>query len=155
MAIKVKLSKILEALELPEEMLAFLDPETGEVFWIPEDAWNKAEWVDLDLDDLSEWERNDVMKAIEVQDSDRYLSLPGQFEINEWRMMRDFVYTLGDPERSELLDAIHGRGAFRIFKSTANRLGLLDDWFKYRNDAYKQIAINWLEENELDYIENE
>jgi hypothetical protein len=55
--------------------------------------------------------------------------------------------------REELLDAIHGRGAFRHFRSTAERLGLVDDWYKYREAAFGRIATEWLEAAGIPYVE--
>ena len=43
--------------------------------------------------------------------------------------MERFCRTADDPSvRDELLDAIHGSGAFREFRRTVVRLGLLDQW---------------------------
>ena len=51
--------------------------------------------------------------------------------------------------RNELLDAIHGAGAFRIFKSTIRRLGIEDDWFRFRQAAFEDIAKEWLEAHDI------
>jgi hypothetical protein len=39
-----------------------------------------------------------------------------------------------------LLGAIHGSGAFRHFRGAVERLGLLDAWYRYREEAIQQIA---------------
>ncbi len=70
-------------------------------------------------------------------------------------MMRNFACMQDDDIREELLNAIHGKGAFRIFKMLVGRLGLLEEWRAYRADSYRQIAISWLEHHNLDYIEDE
>jgi hypothetical protein len=43
----------------------------------------------------------------------------------------------------ELWRAIKGKGAFRCFKDTASRLGLLQQWYQYRDDALKQYVLDW------------
>jgi len=66
--------------------------------------------------------------------------------------MRRFCYTIDDEViREELLNAIHGSGAFRMFKSVIRGNDLEDEWFAYRNEAFKEIAIQWCEENEIEY----
>ncbi len=33
----------------------------------------------------------------------------------------------------------------------AIRVKLADDWYKYRNDALKEIAIEWCQENDIEF----
>ena len=54
-------------------------------------------------------------------------------------------------ERDELLDAIHGRGAFRMFKTAIRRLGIEDEWYRFRDSAIEQIAKDWLDEHGIPY----
>ena len=51
--------------------------------------------------------------------------------------------------REELLNAIHGSGAFRMFKDAVRRHGVEPDWFTFRAGALRQIAIDWCEENQV------
>ena len=64
-----------------------------------------------------------------------------------------FVFTGGLLERynyrDQLFDAISGRGAFRMFRSTLDRLGLREDWYAYRHSAFEDIARDWLEEHNI------
>ena len=52
-----------------------------------------------------------------------------------------------------LFAAITGPGAFRRFKSEVRKLGVDDAWFKYRQAALTQIAIQWCSDNDVEYIE--
>ena len=57
--------------------------------------------------------------------------------------MRQFCFSVGDQKISQsLLNAIHGRGAFRIFKDSIHRLGIADQWYKYRDNAIKKSFLN-------------
>ena len=51
--------------------------------------------------------------------------------------------------REELLDAIHGRGAFRSFRSAIRRLDVEDEWFRFRKLAFEEIAKDWLRAHDL------
>jgi len=56
-----------------------------------------------------------------------------------------------DRQRDELLDATHGRGAFRMFKSAVRRLGIEQEWYRFRDSALEEIAKEWLEPNGIEY----
>jgi hypothetical protein len=49
------------------------------------------------------------------------------------------------------LRAIKGKGAFRYFKDTINRLGLREQWFQYRDEALKEFVVEWAEANNVPY----
>jgi hypothetical protein len=68
--------------------------------------------------------------------------------------MEDFCHSIEDRGVSEKLSAaIKGRGAFGRFKENIVRLGIEAKWFKYRKEAFRKIAIEWCEENQIDYID--
>jgi hypothetical protein len=78
--------------------------------------------------------------------------LPSKFDVHEWDIMRRFSESIDDDEiRNELLRAIHGSGAFRYFKDSVCRRDLRDRWFKFRDEALEQIAIEWCKENGIEY----
>ena len=155
MGVAVKLDAIIDAMDLPEEWESLIDPETGEIVTISEDDRFilDQEGDDEDLD-TPEWERESIERIRKVLDSGRAIALPGKFEIHEWDLMRRFSLWVEDPDESaEMLKAIHGTGAFRLFKMTTDRLGLRDRWFEYRTEAMREIARDWLETNGIEYVE--
>ena len=50
-----------------------------------------------------------------------------------------------------LYSLIKSSGAFRRFKDAIQDYGIADDWYKYRNKALKEIAIEWCEENGIEF----
>ena len=48
-------------------------------------------------------------------------------------------------------EAIHGAGAFRMFKSVIRRRGMEKDWHSFRDRALEQIAREWCEENDIPF----
>jgi hypothetical protein len=147
----VSLQTVVDGLEMVgTDRRVFLNPETGEVVMVSDD---EAAVLDSDPDrDLEDWEREERDELREVLESDRYLCLPDSFEIHEWAIMRQFCDTVEDDEaRQQLLDAIHGRGAFRFFHQTTQRLGIRERWFEYRAAAFEIIAKDWLDANGLAY----
>ncbi len=136
-----------------DESHAFMNRVTGELFTVTSNELRAVE-EEHDLEEYPEWQRNSIRKADEILDSDDWLQLPSKYEIHEWEIMRDFCYSLADERlRSELLDAIHGSGAFRHFGNTVHYPGIQQDWYRFRQQALEQIARDWLEENEIPYTE--
>lgn len=67
--------------------------------------------------------------------------------------MERFCLFLKDQEVSDsLYHAIKGKCAFRRFKEGIHRFGIADAWYKYRDDALRTIAIDWCEENDIEYV---
>lgn len=144
----VKLSAIIDALETPsDETRAFLDTQTGQVLVLSDEELGAAE-DGADLSDYPEWPQENIeqAKAVQADEGDRFLSLPDRFEISEWDMMRDFAAGLENEDHAEaLLNAVHGRGAFRYFKDRIHELGLADAWYKFRGGQYRRAAMDWCE----------
>ena len=90
----------------------------------------------------------------EYDEDDDYIDLPDSYHINEYRMMENFVYSLPKGKNQTILyNAIQGRGAFRRFKDKLNDIGMAKTWFAYRDQQYKEIALEWCEENDIEVIE--
>lgn len=92
----------------------------------------------------------------EIEESfDEYIALPGQYEIDEYSMMEEFVENLPEGRKKmELADAIQGRGAFRRFKDTVYDVGWEGKWYKCREESYEQVARKWCEENGIEIIKD-
>jgi hypothetical protein len=153
MAIRVKLDDIIEGLELQsDERYAFLDKRTGEVVSISDEEMQAAE-DDEPIEDFPDWQQDLVRIAKEIVDeTGDYIDLPTKFDIDEYSIMEKFCLSLDDSEMSDdLYSAIKGSGAFRRFKDAINEYDIADDWYKYRNDALKEIAIEWCQENDIEF----
>lgn len=157
MKTKTKLKDILEAIDFQsDESVAYLEKSTGEVFLFTEDVLEAAYENDEELicSDYTDEEFATAKRVIKSPDN--FLELPSQFDMNEYRIMEKFCYSITDKEVEErALDAIHGRGAFRKFKNLISRVGLIDSWYKYRDNAFKQEAIAWCEVNDVELTHDE
>jgi hypothetical protein len=56
-----------------------------------------------------------------------------------------------DRIREDLLYALHGAGAFRHFKHTVRRCGIEKDWFAFRDESLRAIAVEWCEEHHISW----
>ena len=148
----VRLADIIEALELQfDESLSFLDRDTGQVETVSRDLLRKAEESGDDEEpDLPAWQKQEWEIAKQIVSTGRFKKLPTKFDVHEWEIMQDFSYSVAsDKIREDLLNAIHGAGAFRNFKTTIRRRRIEPAWFRFRSEALRQIAIDWCEEHHV------
>ncbi len=147
----VSLANIVEALDLQsDELHSYLDPDSGEIITFNDE---EAQFAERDnWDSAPQWMQQLLPRIKRALAEDRMLELPDRVRIDEWRMMQDFA---GEDAhchcRAELMAASHGPSAFRRFKDAVSRLGLEQDWYRYRDAAYQRVAREWLEENNIPY----
>ena len=147
----VSLKDIVEHLDMQmDEVTHYLDKRTHEIVTVTDEEISELEWSDPD--DLPQWLRDAAPRIKEILESDHYLALPLSFDVHEWDIMRRFAESHDSRDVGrQLLDAIHGPGAFRMFKATIERLGIRDDWFAFREKALEEIAREWLEAEGIEY----
>ena len=102
-----------------------------------------------------EWQQEDMISAIDVVENfENYIELPTKDEINEYDIMEEFCLTISDQRKQDsLLRAIRGKGAFRRFKDRIIELDIENQWYVYRGEQLKQIAIEWCRDNHINYVE--
>lgn len=153
----VKLKDIVDEMEMQiDEYRKYLNKETGEIVTVSSEELSIAEESEED-DDFSQypdWQQDSIKSAIDViVNWENYIELPDKWEINEYDIMEEFCGSIkNDRVSNALYSAIQGRGAFRRFKDAIIRFGVEDDWYKFRDEALKQVAIEWCEENEIMYV---
>ena len=152
----VKLSELIEALEFDfEETRTFVDLEDGCVVTVQKSVLSDVEEGDEEaLSDVPDWQKDEVeiARAIVADSGKRFVTPPDKYEFHEYRQMERFIGTVRNSEAADQLwQAIKGKGAFRYFKDTADRLGLLNQWFQYRDDAMKEFVVDWAADNNVPY----
>ena len=156
-----KLSDLLLALESPldpDEHYARFDRQTGAIVSVERRLVDAAEAGEpLTPQELPAWQREEIeiAQAIANDESDRFIAPPSPFDFHEYSEMERFIGTVTDAAHAEQLwRALKGRGAFGRFKHAAERLGLLEAWFEYRETAMKEFVIAWAEAHEVAYIDD-
>ena len=112
---KVNVKDIAGRLEmLFDDYLYLLDKRTGEIFEIDEHYLRIAEESDEDdnFDEYREWEKKNIQDAIKFfQEEKYYISLPSKYDIHEYQIMEDFIYSLTNEGHINRLErAITGKG---------------------------------------------
>lgn len=121
---KVNLNEIIEAIDEVngEEDQYFFDPKTDKVIYDADEA------------------------------EDGWIMLPTHSEIDDYGTMERFIDHVQDPEKQEWLrNAIHGKGAFRRFRSTLERFQMEDEWYDFLDQTHKEIAMEWCEDHGFEY----
>ncbi len=101
-----------------------------------------------------QWQREEVeiARAMCEDNGERFIEGPSKFEFHKYRQMEKFIGSLSDADAADQLwGAIRGKGAFRYFKDTLHRLGLQDQWYRYRDEAMKAFVFAWAQENQVPY----
>lgn len=131
---KVKLQEVLEALEgAGMEIEYYYDTKNQKILMIFDGMVDGEEDEEL-IEEISDGFIED------------YIPLPGQYEINEYHMMEEFIYELPVGKNQDVLErAIRGKGAFRRFKDCLYGLGLEQNWYKFRDNSYEKVARDWCE----------
>ena len=132
----VTLSKITDGLEMVDNIVdCYYNPEKDEIF-----LSNIGEYEELTEDEIDELFEESII-------------LPTQYEINEYQIMVDFIETIDNLEiKSNLQRLIQGKGAFRRFKNYCSNVNIIQEWYNFRDKRYKEIAISWCKQNELEYM---
>ena len=69
-------------------------------------------------------------------------------------MIEAFAYSRDDGS-GRLIRAIQGRGAFRRFRDTVERLGLLNEWYEFRDNCYRERAVSWCHGHNISFVDDE
>jgi Uncharacterised protein family (UPF0158) len=143
------LDDLIDALEEQSDSLfSFLDRHTGEVFLISEESLALTEADPETIAMLPDWQKEEALRAVLIETTDRYLALPDRFEVNEWNIMNEFCHEVKrDHVRAALLKAVQGNHAFRRFKDQIATHDLWEDWNRFRRQALGEIIRDWSEEN--------
>jgi hypothetical protein len=150
---KVKIGDIIDALDFDNDMSeSFLNTKTEQVCMFTDEELRAAENKE-DLSDAAEWYCEAVVRAKHyLENQDDYLALPEKYDFNEYRIIEKFIALVVVPKQSEMLShSIHGKGAFRRFKTVLGRLGLVDEWYKYRGQKLREFVEFWCKENKIDF----
>ena len=151
MATIVSLRDFVNELEfMSEERHSYVNRKTGEVLCATVEALSAIE--EGEEDSLPDWLADELPKLREVVSSGDWLRMPSRFELEEYRIMEDFCGTLRDQTlAADLLDTIGGRGTFGRFKNMLHRHNIHEAWYRFRDLALREFAIEWLEDHGFAY----
>lgn len=139
----VPLKIICDAIESADDgWNQYLDIEEMEVVALPECSF-AGEYDE---------EEQELADRIEEGWGIRFFGLPSKFDIHEYGIMEEFIWSLPEGKVQDTLErAVRGKGAFRRFKDTLYRFDMEQQWYDFQAEKYQEIAMEWCEENGFGY----
>lgn len=155
----IKLSELIEALEFDsDERVTNVDLQNGCVVSVDRSLLSAMEENDeASLGDLPDWQKPEleIARAIVDDSGERFVAAPDKFDFHEYSQIERFIGTVDDAKAAEQLWlAIKGKGAFRYFKDTASRLGLLKQWYQFRDEALKEFVVAWAGARQIPFVDD-
>ena len=138
---KMKLTLVIQAMEQASDSYTlFYDTKDEKMVYLP--------------DEFVTGERDTMLEDLIENNRSRFLRFPDKYEIHEYSIMEQYIDWLPRGKaKTELDSAIRGKGAFRRFKATLRYHGLEQQWYDFKAEALREMAIRWCEENELEIEE--
>lgn len=137
--LKIRLSQVVDAIRsASNEFEYFYDTETGKTVFLADESITGID--------------NEKLAGLIENSGDRFRRFPTKYDIHEYHIMENFVYSLpAGAAKQELVTAICGRGAFRRFKQEIHYHRIEPQWYAFQAQAYREIAIQWCQEERLEY----
>lgn len=86
--------------------------------------------------------------AEDLEGDDRFIAMPTAENIDSYDIMKQFMATVDDGQvREKLTKAIHQKGAYRKFKDEVRFFGLEEKWYKFSDEKYERVALEWCKEH--------
>ena len=109
---------------------AWVSRETGKIYWHTDFGDN--------FEELPE----------DIDDAEKYVALPSPRDLDlGTRLVMRFAAERLDEHYDEIAAIFSRKGAYRRFKDFLLRLGALDDWYAYENEAKEKALREWCAEN--------
>jgi len=148
----VDLNRLIEEMDMQfEDYKILVNKKTGEIVTVSSDNLGNIEDGEIEppYTGYQDWEKEELKLCEEIIDNyNDYVKIPSE-------IMEDFCYSLEDNKlRNKMCQAINGRGAFRRFKDNLSYYDIEEEWYKFKEERLKEIAIKWCEDNYLEYEEN-
>ena len=115
----------------PEEHFAYLDKETGKIYYVSELG---------DSDELpDDWEEDEKL-----------ISIPHKNDLN---LGRDLVFDFISASLSDEFNRVRGifskKGAYARFKDSLESKGKLEAWYEFESKATEVALRDWCKENDI------
>lgn len=137
---KIKISKIIEAIDLQsEDYPPYFNFSTYEI-----------EYPIQELDKECPWAKN-LKTILEIEYDENYLLLPTKYDFFEHQVMVEFSKKQPIQLSKKLLDVLHKKDAFKNFRILIDRFYLESSWYKFRDEKLIQLAISWCNNNNIDF----
>jgi hypothetical protein len=132
----VSVDDIAEQLDaLPDDARLYVHRQTGEILVAPDhDLGIIEDGLESEVEFEWEWEPEDIVKLHQIATTSTWVRFPSKHDLDVWSIMARFSEQAPEPFSSRLEEAIHGRGAFRLFRTVLERAGRLNAWYDFKHE---------------------
>lgn len=155
---KVYLKDVIESIELENELLNhFYNKKTGVIIYREDFSTSAYSAADINrIDEFEEWEKELILNLQDLKENpEDYIQLPQKNEGDELKMMIDFCNSFSDISLENNLDKDSSDEKVKLqqVKKIIQDKELINEWYDYRDDTEREIAIKWCNDNNIEYIE--
>ena len=154
---KVNLSDVIEGIEFENDMLNhYYNKKTGVIIYKEDSETSSYSAHDIHkIDQMEEWEKELVSGLYDLNENPQdYIKLPGRDETDEIKMMVEFCNSFSDIKLENTIDSDNDYNKMlHDIKNIIRDKGLINEWYDYREASEKEIAIEWCNKNNIEYIE--
>ena len=154
---KVDIQKIVDELQMRfMDTTVYYNKQTGETLSIQDDDFRIVEEDDFEnnIQSYPEWQREHLKEVYDLlyNDVENYIALPNNFEIKDSDIMEEFIENVSNNnKRIQLENCMWQKGMYRKFKDKLIEIGLENEYYKFYDEKLKEIAIEWCNDNNLEY----
>ncbi|AST90846.1 UPF0158 family protein [Sutcliffiella cohnii] len=152
----ISLRELVEEMDTQsEDDKSFINRETGKIIIIETSILRRIEEEEIEAETNVGGESLYIEALDIIENDEKYEVIPSQWDINEYEMMEDFISSMESPKvRDRLYGVIKGKGAFRRFKDMIIKLDVEQQWYLYKDQRLKEIAIKFCEMYDINYIDD-
>ena len=154
---KVNISDVIECIEFETENLNhYYNKNTGIIIYKESSETSNYSAADYNrINEFEEWERELIESLYDLENNpDNYIKLPGEDEISELNMMINFCNSFNDFSIDDILNKnVDDIKKIQKIKKLIEEKNMLNDWYDFREQTEKQIAKDWCNKNNIEYIE--
>jgi hypothetical protein len=140
----VSLAAILELVDMFSDLSCiYVNRMTGEAIILHEEELSmlEGEFVeDIPTEDedgrpLPQWQQESMRRLQEIRENDDWLQVATRQDVDEYSIMKRFAGRARPSVSKVLLDALHGKGAYRRFRDAVHRTGSQAEWEEFRSES--------------------
>ena len=133
----IVLSELVDALEIQSNDITYY--------------FNKKEQTLVFLMDDAYCDEEENRKLLEDVENNfkNYITLPTEYEINEYGIMEAFVAEQQEEIQNILNKILNEKRPFSNFKDKVFELDIRDEWFEFKKEKLEKIAVDWCEINSI------
>ncbi len=125
----------------------FVDLTTGDLtFILSEHMIEEGEITEDEICSYKEWEQ-DAIRTFIYHDLVRIEPIPSY---ESFRIMEAFAELRSEREQQRLFKVLRGRRPFAGFRNAVEDMGIIRQWYNFKDQADANMAKEWLNENGLE-----